>query len=124
MIIILDTNFLISVVKHRIADKIKEFGGKIVVPETVEKELSKPLGKEASKNASVAIEMIHKWKASIYPAKSKDVDKSVLETAKELKGSGDEVYVATMDEKLQGELKKEGLGIISIKRGKILSKSK
>ena len=121
MIIVLDTNFLIYLVKHRIADKIKDFGAKLVVPETVEKELSKPsFGPEEKKFAAAALELIKIWKAIIMPAKLKNVDKSIIGVASELKELGEEVKVATMDEELRGKLRASGIGLITLKRGKIL----
>ncbi len=123
MIIILDTNFLIYLVKHRIADKLKDFGGSLVVPETVEKELEKPsFGPEDRAFASAALELLRKWKVSVVPTELKNTDKSLLELAKEFKEAGEEIYVATMDGELSFKLKRLGAGLIKVKRGKILSK--
>lgn len=123
MIIILDTNFLIYLVKHKMADQIKSLGGDLVVPETVENELKKPsFGPEDKNYASAALQLIKLWKASIVPASLKNVDKSIIELAKEFRDSGEEVYVATMDAELRDKLSAEKVRLLSIKRGKILTK--
>lgn len=123
MIIILDTNFLISIVKDRIADQLKAFRGDLVMTEAVEKELKKPsLGRDASREASAGLELAYKWKVTIYPTNENNVDSSIIELAKELKEADNEIYVATLDNELKGRLKKIKIGTISLRRNKIIAK--
>lgn len=124
MIIVLDTNFLIYMIKHRIADQVKELGGKIVVPSSVVAELRKPtLGVKAKAFGAAALELIKVWNVKIIETDVWNVDKSVIEIAKKLKKGSNAVYVATADKKLIDELSKAGIKNISLKRGKIVALS-
>ena len=123
MIIILDTNFLVTAIRHRIADQIRGLGSRIAVPETVLKELGKPsLVLEAKKNAAAALILIEKWGVEILPTKIKNVDDSIIAVAEEMKRSGEEVYIATLYEELKARIREKGLKTVGIKRMKIVEK--
>jgi len=123
MIIVLDTNFLIYMIKHRIADQLKEFRAELVIPSTVKQELKKTtLGTKEKAFAGAALELIEIWRVKIIESKVKDVDQSIIEVAKILKKKKKDVYVATMDKALIDELLGYEIKNISVKRGKILSK--
>ena len=123
MIILLDTNFLITAIKHKIADQIRGLGSRIAVPETVIRELNKTsLNVMAKKNAAAALILLEKWGTEILPTKIRNVDDSILAVAQEIKERGEEVYIATLDEELKGRIYKKGLKTIGIKREKIVEK--
>lgn len=124
MIIVLDTNFLIYMIKHRVADQIKDLGGKIVVPSSVVAELEKStLSVKAKAFGAAALELIKVWGVKIIETNVVNVDKSVVEIAKNLKKSNKVVYVATADRRLIDELSGLGIKNIGLKRGKILALS-
>ena len=124
MIIVLDTNFLIYMIKHRIADQVKDLGGKIVVPSSVVAELRKPtLNVKARAFGAAALELIKVWGVRVIETDVWNVDKSVIEVAKKLKKSDKVVYVATADKRLIDELSEAGIKNISLKRGKIVALS-
>ena len=121
MVVILDTNFLIYLIKHRLADEARALG-RLVVPESVVKELKKPsLGGEASKHASAALELIGKWGLEVMAVDEKNVDDSIVGLAEKLKKTEKEVLVATSDEELASRLGAKGIKTIGIKRGKTIS---
>lgn len=121
MAIILDTNFVIYLIKHKIADQARELG-RLVLPSTVEEELKKPtLGSDERRYASAALELLDSWKVEKIPAEGRSVDDSVLNLAKGLKKEGKEILVATLDAGLARKLGKEGIRTVGIKRGKIVS---
>jgi rRNA-processing protein FCF1 len=121
MILIVDTNFMITVVKHKIADQIKGLGGQICMPETVEKELSKPsLAPDAKRNAAAALILLEKWGVKVIASKIKNVDNSIVGVAVDFKDRGEEVYVATLDEELKGKIASYGIKTVGIKRQKIV----
>lgn len=122
MIIVLDTNFLIYMIKHRIADQIKEFRAKLVITSTVKKELQKPTLKVKEKAyAAAALELIDIWKVQVIESKIKDVDKSIIDTAKNLKEKDNNIYVATADKKLVDKLTLLRIKNIAIKRGSLIT---
>lgn len=123
MIFIVDTNFMITAVKHKIADQIRGLGGQICLPETVERELSKPsLAPDAKRNGAAALELLSKWDAKIIASRVKNVDDSIIAMALDFKERGEEVYVATLDEELKGRLVAKGIKTAGIKRQKIVEK--
>jgi rRNA-processing protein FCF1 len=123
MIIILDTNFLIYLIKHRLAEQFKEIGGEPVLLSSVEKELKKPtFGAKERAFGAAALELSKVWGIKALAAKLENVDDSIVEAAKELKRRGKDVQVATVDAGLIRRLKNEGISAIVIKRGKIVSR--
>lgn len=127
MKIILDTNFLIGMMKHKVADQLKELNGKLILPETVEKELSKSsLGGKEKELGAAALSLVEKWKISKTKSEKdmQNVDDSIVNLVKKYK-SGDsagEVYVATLDKELASRVKEAGGKILSISRGKFVRK--
>jgi len=123
MAIIIDTNFVIYLIKHKIADQAREMG-RLVLPSTVEEELKKPtLGSDERRYASAALALLDSWKVEIVPAEGRSVDDSILNLAKSLKKEGKDVQVATLDEALISRLNKIGIRTVGIKRGKLVSKA-
>lgn len=111
-------------IKHRVADQIKDLGGKIVVPSSVVAELEKStLSVKAKAFGAAALELIKVWGVKIIETNVVNVDKSVVEIAKNLKKSNKVVYVATADRRLIDELSGLGIKNIGLKRGKILALS-
>ena len=122
MIIVLDTNFLIYIVKQRIADQLKELRAELVVPNTVIKELQKPsLGIKERAFASAALELIKVWNVRVIDSDIRDVDKSIIDIASNLKAHDEKVYVASLDRKLAEALLTKKVGQVGIKRGKIIA---
>ncbi len=124
MIIVLDTNMLIYVIKHRIVDQLKEFRAELVVPSTVKKELQKfPLSVKEKAYAAAALELLKVWNVIVIDSDVKDVDKSVIGVAQKMKKKDKDTYVATSDKRLIKELFALGIKNIAVKRGKTLSKA-
>ncbi|MFC1686117.1 PIN domain-containing protein [Nanoarchaeota archaeon] len=121
MIIVLDTNFLIYMIKQRVADQLKDLGGKIIVPSTVKKELQKPsLGIKERAFASAALELLKVWDVEVMQTDVRDVDKSIIDVAERLKTREKAIYVATSDKKLVNKLSSLGIRNICLKGGKVV----
>lgn len=123
MKIILDTNILLYAAKQKIdlVSLLKEkFGQTIthIVPDLVKVELSQLVTsakKGADKRAAKLALQIIKFSKLKKMKISKPVDKGVIELAKKEKA-----LVATNDAELRKTLKKEGIGIIYLRQGKII----
>ena len=119
MEIILDTNFLLEIVKRRIDFSYLEEFGKLVIPKQVLSELEeiaeKNKGKE-KENANLTLQIIEKNKDKfhIIDLKKGFVDKGIVEHAEKNK-----VLIATIDKNLKRELKGKSR-ILAIKAGKKL----
>lgn len=104
MRIILDTNFLISLVKFRIdIEEIKEIVGKceLLTLDLVVKELEKLASSkgEDSKNARVALQLIKSKNIKIIKAKHKNTDKALISLADK------NTLIATNDKELRKTLR-------------------
>lgn len=126
MMLILDTNFLIYLVKYKIVDEVKKMGMTLILPDAVEKELMKLAEKGKNKDAALALlalQVIDTYKAEKKKTKVKNVDKAIVLLALEFKEKGEKVFVGTLDRELSRKLKKLGIGIIKIRQKKYLIKA-
>jgi len=124
--LILDTNFLIYLVKYKIVDEVKKMGMTLILPDAVEKELMKLAEKGKNKDAALALlalQVIDTYKAEKKKTKVKNVDKAIVLLALEFKEKGEKVFVGTLDRELSRKLKKLGIGIIKIRQKKYLIKA-
>jgi len=105
---ILDTDFLINIIKYKI--NIEEIKNPTIIDKTIDE-----LEKVNNPNAKTAIKLIEIKKFKIIKTeKDKIVDKLILGNVKE----GD--IVATQDRKLKKELKEIGIKVITIRQKKYL----
>ena len=130
MAVILDTNFLLYVVKNKIdfvreIDKLCDFSYDLIIPKQVLDELhSISKGKDNKRKDKVAAELAlqilgkiaEKDGILVIEAKGKNADDAIVNIVK--KNHNKEVMVATMDKELKKRIKK--INIISIRQGKYL----
>jgi rRNA-processing protein FCF1 len=105
---ILDTDFLINIIKYKI--NIEEIKNPSIIDKTLDE-----LGSKNTSNAKAAIKLtkLKKFKV-IKTKKDKIVDALILEEAKE----GD--LVATQDKKLKRQLKENNIKTITIRQKKYI----
>jgi rRNA-processing protein FCF1 len=108
---ILDTDFLINVIKYKInIDEIKN-------PTIIDKTINE-LESKNTPNARAAIKLIEIRKFKLIKTKKdKIVDDLILEEVKE------EDFVATQDKKLKKRLKEKQIKVITIRQKKYINKN-
>ena len=112
--IILDTNFLIYLMKYRIADALEGKKNELAVPSPVINEL-KGLAKSAEKGkdkeaAKMALVLLEKWKVRILES-GKNADAAIEELAAEHKAK-----VGTVDRLLAKKLESLGIKLIKVRQ--------
>ena len=114
--IILDTNFLVYLMKYKIAHELEIYRKELVTPIAVINEL-KDLSESAEsildrQASQIALIFIEKWAIKIIKTKGK-ADEAIKEIAIKNKAK-----VATMDSFLARDLKKEGIKLLKIRQKK------
>lgn len=122
MKILLDTNFLIYIIKHRIVDELKGLKPELIVPMQVFNEIKKINNKSMGKNkeySGLALNLIENWKKegilSIANSEKKYADEALFQIAIK-----DRIITATLDKLLIQKLKKAKIGILKIRQKKYL----
>ncbi|MEM2955964.1 MAG: PIN domain-containing protein [Candidatus Pacearchaeota archaeon] len=113
--IILDTNFLIYLLKYKIAHQLEELKHELAVPSQVIYELEKISVKGNMKDreaAKLVLTLLDKWHIRILEAEG-NADEAIEFLAKK-----EGAKVATMDKLLTRKLKKLGIKIIKIRQKK------
>ncbi len=112
--IILDTNFLVYVMKYRIAYELENKDLAVLLQTVRELEiLSGDARKGSDKDAAkLALKLIKEWKIKIIEADG-NADDAILKTASE-KGA----KVATLDKELTGRLIASGIKVLKIRQKK------
>jgi len=114
--IILDTNFLIYIMKYKLAHDIEEHINQLAVPVQVINEL-KTLAKNAEKTAdrqaaNLALMLLEKWKVKIIE------EEGVADEAIARMALKNRAKVATLDKILGLKLKKNGISLLKIRQKK------
>ena len=120
MIVVLDTNFLIDLLKYKI--DIREIEGivgarcELITLDGVIDELKKiaKSRKKSSKYAKLALKLIDFHKIKIIPSPEKNTDKALIFLARN-------AMIATNDKKLRKKLKKIGMKTIYLRAKKHLA---
>jgi len=123
MKVIIDTNFAMYLAKFKLIEELRKEGSEIILLDSVEKELRKisERGKrEDRENASLALALLGRMNLKREKATAANVDRSIVQFAKKEKEGGNQVTVGTMDKALSARLKKDGIGVIIIRREKSL----
>ena len=111
--IILDTNFLMYLMKYRLAHELEEFKNELAVPEQVIQELERLSVNANLKDreaAKLSLILIKEWGIKTEKAEGK-ADKAIQYLAFKNKAA-----VGTMDKLLTKELKKGGIRILKIRQ--------
>jgi len=116
--IIVDTNFLIYLVKYRVVSVLEEHIKEIAVPSAVKKEL-KALSEKAEKArdreaAKLALLILDKWKIKEIHSEG-NADDAIIELAVKNRAK-----VATMDKMLGKRLENKGIKVIRLRQKKKL----
>ena len=117
--IILDTNFLIYMIKYKLAHQLEEHKQEFAVPEQVVYEIEM-LSRDAEKikdreYAKLALVLLERWKPQVLN-ESGNADEAILSLAVKNKAK-----VATMDKILSKKLEKAGVRIMQIRQKKKIS---
>jgi len=127
MKIIIDTNFLLAPVEHKVDvfSKLKEFGNDFIILSSSIREL-KNLAKNRGKKgiaARIALEIINKRKIRIVGISTRmHADAAIINYCKSWKTRDPdaEIVVATNDLRLMKALKKHGVKIVRLRQRKYL----
>ena len=124
MILIADTNFLIYLVKYKVAHELEELNMRVVLPSQIVSELEKKSkeGKGEDKKAShYALVLVKEWEKNnsleIKKVEAKSADDAIISLALENKGN---CFVATHDKELMKKLKKAKIAVIGVRQKKFL----
>ena len=113
--IILDTNFLVYILKYKITHQIEEYKKEMAIPDRVIEELEKLSEKGKVKDreaAKLALLLAKEWKIKIIKAKGK-ADEAIEKLAIENKAK-----VATLDKALAQRLKEHKIKLLQIRQKK------
>lgn len=120
MKIMLDTNFILEMIKSKVSFEDIRFLGKIIIPKQVIDELEKISSEGNLKertDSSLALQILSKWDYETIDLHQKFVDSGIR---KYLEQSKEEIVLATFDKELKNSIPKN-MNFLSIKAGKKLS---
>jgi len=119
--IILDTNFLIYIMKYKIAHNLEEYKSELAVPEQVVFELE-TLSRKTKKikdreYAKLALVLLEKWNVKVLNENG-NADEAIEKLAIKNKAK-----VGTMDKILINKLEKSGISVLKIRQKKLIRKA-